>query len=137
MAEAIERGRAGALRSPVNLTDNPIVHRALRTGRAGTEGRLSLGRLGGWLGLALLIPFVPIIFGRPFRLDQVAGTMLVTLFCLVVGAFLFIGLQRMLGSFMKEREQNTLEFLQLSTLPSVSVILGYLAAGQLPGYFAA
>lgn len=114
--------------------ENPLVQRAFRVGfRRGPTGFKTGWWLAG-LGLATLGPFAFHAISVSWTMKDTARWMLVGLMLVTGLIFVIGGFQRMLVSFTRERERGTFEFLHLSTLRSSAIVLGFLMAGQLPGY---
>lgn len=116
---------------------NPLVERAFRSGFRSGPGSFRLGWYLAGLALATIGPFVPKLFEPAWGVGDAAQFMLPGLLLLLLAIFVIGGFQRMLGSFTQERERGTFDFLHLSTLRSSAIVLGFLWAGQLPGYLAA
>ena len=116
--------------NPWNPIENPIVVRAFRIGFRPGPGQYPLGWWGLFLGLAFAVPFLPSLFDvEDGSGEQVSRWMFVTLSLYLLAVFLFGGFQRMITSFSKERERETFDFIHLSTMPSGSIVFGFLVAG--------
>ena len=116
--------------------ENPLVQRAFRTGFRSGPGSY---RLGWWmvaLGAILVIPLAIQASVPDFEFEESLELMFIGIEILLAMVFVIGGFQRMLTSFSKERERGTFNFLHLSTLRSTGIVLGFLMAGQLPGYLA-
>jgi len=116
--------------------ENPLVERAFRIGFRSGPGSFRLGWYIAGLGLATVGPFLPRGLSAQWTVRDAATWMLPALLGLLLLVFVIGGFQRMLSSFAQERERGTFDFLHLSTLRSGAIVLGFLLAGQLPGYFA-
>ncbi len=119
-----------------NPRENPLVQRAFRVGFRKGQGSFRLGWYLVGLAVATMGPFIPRAFSNTWGLPDAAGWMLRGLLILLGVILVIGGFQRMLVAFSQERERGTFEFLHLSTLRSSSIVLGFLMAGQLPGYLA-
>jgi len=116
--------------------ENPLVERAFRIGFRRGPVSFRLGWYIAGLALATIGPFLPAGLDPNWTVRDAAGWMLPGLLALLLLVFVVGGFQRMLASFSQERERGTFDFLHLSTLRSDSIVLGFLLAGQLPGYLA-
>ncbi len=116
--------------------ENPLVQRAFRTGFRSGPGSFRLGWWATGLSAVILIPFILQAIFTTVSLADAILWMFNGLLVLILLVFVIGGFQRMLTSFSKERERGTFDFLHLSTLRSTGIVVGFLMAGQLPGYLA-
>lgn len=113
---------------------NPLVMRAFRVGFR--PGPTSF-RIAPWSLALILIVFGILItayYARDLGTVWVGEMLAVFLTFYTAATFVVGGIQRMLVSFSQERERGTFEFIHLSTMSPRSIVLGFLLAGQLPGY---
>ncbi|MFQ5655567.1 MAG: hypothetical protein ACE5GW_12660, partial [Planctomycetota bacterium] len=119
---------------PRPIQDNPLIVRAFRTGFRRGPNSFRISVWGGGLALLVAAATFPAIVFSGISYESAASWLLAGLAVYTVATFVIGGLQRMLMSFLSERERGTFDFIHLSTLRPSSIVLGYLLAGQLLGY---